>query len=254
MTKTWRTAIASHWTWFAVVTIAAMIAVAAVVASAADSGTDGAAPEPLGMSADGIGFVAQNGTVVLATGSSEHTADVIGMSTDTPVVDVYLDWSCPACKSIEAAYGPELAAKLGAGEIALTYHPIAFLDSKFQGSRYSSRAGNAAACVANYAPDRFLDVQSAFFAAQPEEGTSGLTDDEIIALVHQAGVQAPEIDGCIADEAFADWVKQATQRTVSDSGLFNADGRFSTPAVIINGSRWGGKGDLMDAIPLGGAA
>ncbi|MEO7895793.1 MAG: thioredoxin domain-containing protein, partial [Pseudolysinimonas sp.] len=136
-----------------------------------------------------------------------------------------------------------------AGVATLEVHPIAILDRNYAGSRYSSRSNNAGACVADLAPESFLDVMSAMFTNQPAEGTTGLTDAEIIDVVHGAGLVNDDVDACIEDELFGPWVTAATDRTTSNGDLI-ADGAqgFTTPTIVVNGVIWDRTVDVMDFI------
>ena len=138
---------------------------------------------------------------------------------------------------------------VASGLATLEVHPIAILDSRFVGSRYSSRANNVGACVADLAPESFLDVMAAMFTNQPAEGTTGLSDAEIIDVVHGAGLVNDDVDACIEDELFGPWVTAATERTTSDPDLVapGAEG-FSTPTIVVNGEVWDRTIDVMDFI------
>ena len=52
----------------------------------------------------------------------------------------------------------------------------------------TAKSANAAAVVAQRAPDSYPDVVAGLFADQPEEGTTGLTDEQIAAIAVDAGV------------------------------------------------------------------
>jgi protein-disulfide isomerase len=209
---------------------------------------------PRNMISDGILFTADaTGEVVpVETGAIPPS----GTPTPTDAGDdglahivTYVDFSCPACKSFEEAYGTSMQALVSAGVATLEVHPIAILDRAYVGSRYSSRSNNAGACVADLAPGSFLDVMTAMFANQPAEGTTGLSDDEIIDVVHGAGLVDEEVDACIEDELFGPWVTAATERTLGDADLIvpGAEG-FSTPTIVVNGVVWDRSIDVMDFI------
>jgi hypothetical protein len=103
--------------------------------------------------------------------------------------------------------------------------------------------------VADLAPTSFLDVMNAFYANQPAEGTSGLTDAEMIDVVHGAGLVDADVDACIEDELFGPWVTAATERATNDPDLIapGAQG-FSTPTITVNGEVWDRSIDVMEFI------
>lgn len=208
---------------------------------------------PRNMASDGILFTGEDGALTpVSTGAIPPS----GSPTPTEDADdglahivTYVDFSCPACQSFEATYAGSIQALVGAGLATLEVHPIAILDSRYAGSRYSSRANNVGACVADLKPESFLDVMAAMFVGQPQEGTTGLTNAEIIDLVHGAGLDDPDVDACIDDELFGPWVTSATERTTTNGDLIapGAQG-FSTPTIVVNGEVWDRSIDVMDFI------
>ncbi|WP_454050937.1 DsbA family protein [Cellulomonas sp. Marseille-Q8402] len=167
---------------------------------------------------------------------------------DDVVVSVYYDYMCPYCGMFEAANDTELAQLREEGGVTVEYHPISFLDGQSAGGEYSTRAGNAAAVVADQDPDSFAAFSSALFANQPEEGTKGLSDDEIADIATEVGVPSDVVDAftATADDAewrtFAPWLVATTNQANTDlNGL-------STPTVLIDGEKF--EGDLYTAGPL----
>lgn len=208
---------------------------------------------PRNMASDGILFTGQDGELTpVETGAIQPS----GSPTPTEVEDdglahvvTYVDFSCPACQSFEATYSTSIQTLVSAGLATLEVHPIAILDSRYAGSRYSSRSNNVGACVADLAPESFLDVMAAMYVSQPAEGTTGLSNSEIIDVVHAAGLENDEVDTCIEDELFGPWVTSATERTTGDADLIapGAQG-FSTPTIVVNGEVWDRTIDVMDFI------
>ena len=94
---------------------------------------------------------------------------------------------------------------------------IALLTTKSAGgSQYSLRAANAAACVAEYSPDSFFDFHEALFRDQPEEGSEGLTDEQLVQRASKAGVtNLSKVTTCIEKRRFTSWVQQATVRALN---------------------------------------
>jgi protein-disulfide isomerase len=209
---------------------------------------------PRNMISDGILFVGDDtGAVVpVETGAIKPS----GSPTPTDPDDdglahivTYVDFSCPGCKGFEEAYATSIDALVAAGVATLEVHPIAILDRAYLGSRYSSRSNNAGACVADLAPESFLDVMAAMYANQPSEGTTGLSDGEIIDVVHGAGLVDEDVDACIEDELFGPWVTAATARTTNDPDLIlEGAAGFTTPTITVNGEIWDRSIDVMEFI------
>jgi len=229
----------------------ALVAVAAIVAVLIVGSVKPASPGPLNMASDGI-LMQGDGTTVSAVPTAATAADAEPVPTDvsaltsTVNIAVYVDYLCPYCGQFETTNGAQLASWLTAGNITLETHPISILDQSSSGSKYSTRSANAAACVANYQPDSFLDVNTALFANQPTEGTTGLTNAELVSLVDEAGVTDEAVATCITDEEFSGWVGDATDRAL-DNALPNTDigALTGTPTVLVQGVQY--TGDLGDA-------
>ena len=231
------------------VVVLAIVAIVIVVVS-----TSGPAPQtaagPKNMISDGILFTGVDGTI-----TPTKTPAIKAKGTPTPTVQkndglahivTYVDFSCPVCQAFEEANAAQIASLVQGGQATLEVHPVAILDRSSLGARYSSRANDAGACVANFAPDSFLDVMSEFYAKQPAENTTGLTNNQIISLVHSAGLRNSDVDACIKGESFKSWMAAATQRATSDSSLINpSSGGFGTPTVLVNGQMY--TGDVSDA-------
>lgn len=187
---------------------------------------------PKNMQSDGIVFEASEaGELVPVT-----TPAIPKGGEPTPTVQrenmlnivTIVDFTCPACKGFEETYSEPLRDLVAQGIATLEVQPIAILDRAYAGSRYSTRANNVGACVANFAPEHFLPVMDTLFLNQPSEGTTGYTNNELVKLVHGAGLENEQVDTCVLEESFTPWVEAATLRSPATS----------TPTVIINGTPW----------------
>ncbi|MCU1406381.1 MAG: hypothetical protein JWQ43_2684 [Glaciihabitans sp.] len=227
-----------------------ILAVAAVIVLVVTAGGKTSAG-PLNMLSDGI-VVTGNGTTTSAVTTAALAADAEPVATaqDTAAgvanIVTYIDYLCPYCGQFEATNAAQIEAMVTAGTATLEIHPIAILDNSSLGSKYSTRSANAAACVANFDPDKYLAVNDALFANQPKENTTGLTDDELVSLVASAGATGDDVAECITGGEFTDWVGESTQRAL-DGPLPNAniDAVTGTPTVIVNGTAY--TGSLTDA-------
>ena len=76
---------------------------------------------------------------------------------------------CPACKQFEELFGTYLDDLPSQG-VQVVYHPVTILDDKSDGTRYSSRAASAVACVAEQDDDDLTQTKAFFdllFLNQP---------------------------------------------------------------------------------------
>ncbi|NLG21221.1 MAG: thioredoxin domain-containing protein [Actinomycetales bacterium] len=210
----------------------AVLAVAAVVAAIALNSGGGASATPGNMTDDGIVLVGQDGGV-----EAEGAVDAAG---DLPRVSVYVDFQCPHCLSFEQANMPFLTEQVEAGTIALEMHPVALMDNASQGTQFSSRAANAAACVATHEPGAFLDVTQGLFDLQGAATQGSVNDDVLTGVVSDAGAGSADTRACILDREYDGWVRDATDRALSDPDLAGPSGRFGTPTVLVDGERFNG--------------
>lgn len=218
----------------------ASLSVIAILAAVIMEGTKPAGPGPLNMASDGIKIGASYKAVKTDALPAE-SAPVATPANEPGVVDItiFVDFLCPVCGEFEKANGQVLDELVASGAATLEVHPIAFLDNRSQGTKYSTRATNAAACVANYTPDAFYTFHKLLFANQPAENTPGLDDAAITELATQAGGNVQVAD-CIDKGDFTDWVSAQTTRAMSGQvAINNLDPSFTgvtgTPTVLING-------------------
>jgi protein-disulfide isomerase len=225
------------------------VAVAVIVVLIVQSSIKPPVPGPLNMASDGI-LLQGDGTGEIV-GVETKGIPVDGKPTatdpkkyaDTVNIVLYVDYQCPFCAQFEQTNAQTIGTWVSQGLATVEYHPIAILDHASQGTKYSTRAANAAACVANFQPDSFFQANAALFSNQPAEGTSGLTNVELASVVAEAGVTDVDVVKCITDETFARWVTDATDRTASAIPNSDLARVASTPTVIVNGKQFPGAPD-----------
>lgn len=201
---------------------------------------------PKNMIGDGIVFTGKDGKIVATRSAGLKKGESPSpVPTDTsagaPVhITTYIDWGCPYCQQFEETNSSYISGLVSSGKAVLQVMPVAIVDKDYLNSRYASRAENAAACVANYDPDKFLDVQKVFYDNQPAGQTNGLTNTQIVNLVKKGGVDDGRVTSCINGESFKNWVSAATTRAVNDPTLQGAQG-FGTPTTLVNGKVYTGS-------------
>jgi protein-disulfide isomerase len=161
---------------------------------------------PAGLTADQTGFVVAHGPVKL---------------------DIYLDYLCPECKTIESQISPLLQRLEVAGTVQLVYHPIGFLDSYSSPAGYSSRAAAAAACASD--AGKFAAYTTVLYSEQPAERGPGLSVAALIAAGRSAGIIDPAFSSCVQSGKYAAWVTYASNIAFSKNVAV-------TPTVLVNGS------------------
>jgi protein-disulfide isomerase len=223
-----------------------LIAIVAVVVLVIVNNLPKNGPGPRNMASDGI--LIGEGLTAVTTPARQAKADPVPSTPDASgtVADirVYVDYLCPFCGTFETTNAEQIAQWVDSGAATVEIHPISILTSKSAGTQYSLRAANAAACVANSAPDDFLGFNTALFENQPVEGTAGLSDEDLKALVKSSGVSTnlSAINTCIDETAFKSWVLDATNRAL-DGPIPNSTSLKAitgTPTVLVNGKQYVG--------------
>ncbi|MBH0129734.1 DsbA family protein [Salinibacterium sp. NK8237] len=231
----------------------ALVAIVAVIALVLVNSNQPAGPGPQNFASDGI----QLNQGFIATTSDAQAADADPIANDrdeeSGVLDIqmYVDYLCPYCSLFEETNGAYIESLVDNGASTLEIHPITILDRLSLGSRYSSRAANAVACVADTSPNDFYSYHSLLLSdgVQPAESSSGLTDDDLIDLLDVAGVENTDVIAeCINDESFKSWVSNSSARALSDP-IPNTDDVTvtGTPTVLVNGVKYEGAVDDLAA-------
>ena len=140
------------------------------------------------------------------------------------VLAMYEDFQCPHCRDFEKAFGPTISKLIDSGAVAADYYMVSILNSRLN-DNYSTRAANAAYCVADESKEAFTRFHSALFAMQPEEGAGGAPDNaKLIETARQAGA-AGSVPGCVNSGKYNKMV----------DGLAAAAKITATPTIKLNG-------------------
>lgn len=154
---------------------------------------------------------------------------------------LYVDYQCPVCMHFEDANGAQIKSWLDSGFITLEVHPVSFLDGAGSPNEYSSRAANAAICVAENSPKQFFDFNKVLFEKQPDEGTPGPSNDEIFATAKSVGItNADKIKTCIDAKSYGKWISDTTEAARAPGYVVpGSQVPFKgTPTIVINGQQY----------------
>jgi protein-disulfide isomerase len=152
----------------------------------------------------------------------------VGRSSAPVTVTLYEDFICPFCGELEAATRSKLQSDIDAGKVKIRYHVLNFL-SRGSTTNYSLRAANAEAAVLNAAgPTAAKKFHDLLFEHQPEEGSAGLSDAQLVDYAVQAGASRSKVSDDISNLTFEQWVKNGTSQA-------SKDGVTGTPTVKVNG-------------------
>lgn len=151
---------------------------------------------------------------------------------DAPVVDVYEDFRCPACKVHEEYLGGTVTELAQDGRIRLRIHLKTVIDS-MTGGDSSAVAGSSAVCALDQGA--WSGYHEALFALQPEgEDRSGFAEETYTQAAEQAGLSGEALDEwqqCTDDRTYVDYVQGVDDATTEE-------GIRSTPTVVVDGTRF----------------
>ncbi|MFI5714461.1 DsbA family protein [Nocardia sp. NPDC051750] len=161
--------------------------------------------------------------------ATENGAIRVGQPDAPATVRIVADMQCPVCKQFEADHSELLRQSVADGTALIEYNIVGYLD-KMSSTNYSTRSANAAYCVSDSGTEKFEDWLELMFQKQPPEGGAGLSDEELIAIAHEAGYTDPAVDTCITDGTYEGYVGEKSNES-ADEGI---DG---TPTVFVNGEQ-----------------
>lgn len=154
---------------------------------------------------------------------------------DAPVVDVYEDFRCPACKVHEEYLGGTVTELAQDGRIRLRIHLKTVIDS-MTGGESSAVAGSSAVCALDQGA--WTEYHEALFALQPQsEDRSGFAEETYTQAAEQAGLSGEALDEwqqCTDDGTYVDYVQSVDDATTEE-------GIRATPTVVVDGTQfnWG---------------
>lgn len=239
-----------------------IIAVLGIVALVLTQSMKPAGPGPLNMISGGVTFGKDLKVVETKALQPDEKRESLKQDWTTPPVDVsvYVDYMCPACGNFEAQNGTMLEQFVGSGDVELTTYIINFLDGQSLGTKYSTRAANIVSCVVDQQPDSAFALHTRLLSqgVQPAEGSTGLTDEQLLENAEAAGATAnTELKQCVKDVRFGGFI-DGNYKQVSEVGVIGlAEGAqlmnpqtnelvpadqpqrlMSTPLVLVNGQQW----------------
>lgn len=195
------------------ITITAVVAVAAVAAGwwwsvqANKAETTTATLAPVTLESDGSAVMAKAGV-------------------DKPVLEIYEDFQCPACRSLEEVSGPTIKNLAAEGKVKVVFRPLTIFGSEPTKSN-SVRAAAAARCVP---AGQWVAYHDKLFEEQPSETVEGFAIDDLVAWGKDVGITDPGFEECVTSQRHAQ-AHLDNSKKILDSGVISR----GTPTVLLNG-------------------
>lgn len=236
--------------------IVAVVVVAAIGVSLAwTSAASKPQLAPANMQQDGIVIDDVSAANALSTGEvaapePDPSTTAAGEETVKPSpveIRVYVDYLSAQSREFQQANAAQLGEWVKQGAVTLSYHPVALLTAKSNGTKYSLRAANAGVCVATNAPSTFFTFNHELLTRQPDIDTDGYDNKMLADMAIASGAENPKaMRACIEDGNYISWVQAATARALSES-LPGTDAQklTGTPTVLVDGKPY--VGSLTDA-------
>ncbi|GLY71078.1 DsbA family protein [Amycolatopsis taiwanensis] len=180
-------------------------------------------------STQGQSIAPQTTSTALDSPGERQGATVVSGKPDAKVkLDIYADFLCPYCGSLQQAYGSQIEQQIAAGTVQVTYHMIPLLVASSDPPGYSLDSANAALCAADQG--KFTPFHDSLFASQPKEGARGYDKAQLIKLGQDLGITSPQFADCVNAGTYNQDLTAALQQ-ISQNPSFRG-----TPTVFHNGA------------------
>ncbi|MBG0829582.1 thioredoxin domain-containing protein [Planomonospora sp. ID67723] len=148
-----------------------------------------------------------------------------------PVVDVYEDFQCPACKALEETSAATLKNLAAEGKAKVVFHTVTIFPQEMNKgvTRGNSVRGAAAARCVPAGPS-WMTYHDRLFKEQPPETAEGFALDDLVAWGEDAGITDPNFAACVRNQQHA-----AAHVSDSDKKL-EAAKIEGTPTLKIDGT------------------
>ena len=146
-----------------------------------------------------------------------------------PLLELWEDFQCPACGSLEELNGAGIQSLALDGSVRLVYRPTAFLDNNL-GNTSSAAAINAWGCAID--AGKTLEYHDLIYANQPTVEGEGWTKEQFISFAEQSGITGvplEQFNDCMTSNRYLGWAANSTQAFYDG----NVEG---TPRGYLNGT------------------
>lgn len=219
----------------AIITVVAIVAL--VIFNAMKPGT--AQANPKNMISNGV-ILGKNTKVVASEAIPVGGKAVYPeLSPDKVSVVIYADYLCPYCKAFETSSQADVKNFLNTGKVSFEYRPVSFI------SEYSALAANATACVASIQPEKWWDVNNAFYEKQPDEvqakNFTKATNLKTVKSIVSSVTDNSDVLSCVDNLPYYDWALAASNEALN-SAIPNTNNEkvTGTPTIVVDGKKVNG--------------
>jgi len=190
--------------------------------------------------------VSATGGVVVGgkpAGSGDASAQsVAAAGQQLPDLDVYVDYSSRDAATFSSVNDLPVHGYVQRGQVRLVVHPVV-ADPSGPADSYAVRAGGAALCVAQHAPDKFWAYHLALLANLPTQRSNALSDAELVDLATATGVVEENVASCIAQGVYGEWLRESSRELIA-AGVGPQHLPFDRqPLVVLGGAAYLGRND-----------
>ncbi|OBI04268.1 hypothetical protein A5715_06060 [Mycolicibacter heraklionensis] len=132
--------------------------------------------------------------------SADHYGVVAGTASAPVQLEIFCDPQCSECAKFEAASSADLSRHLSAGDVAVTYRWMTFLDARRHNDT-SARVGNALMAASD--PATSAEAYQAFVANLYRKGGTPSLED-IATTARESGLPAHVVDRIAAGQQVVD--------------------------------------------------
>ncbi|MFM7598206.1 MAG: DsbA family protein [Actinomycetota bacterium] len=151
----------------------------------------------------------------------------------SPLLEIWEDFQCPACGSLEAVNGAGIQSLAEEGKVRLVWRPTAFLDNNL-GNQSSAEAIAAWGCAID--AGKTAEYHDVIYANQPTVEGDGYTQEQLLAFAEEVGISGvplEEFNTCLTGGRYLGWAVNSTQ------AFYEAE-IPGTPAGFLNGTQLDG--------------
>lgn len=188
----------------------------------------------------------EDGGLPISVGASLASAGATPTASPAARVELYTDYTDPGSARFASVNALVIQGLVRQGTIAVRVHPVVVGDTP-QARAESLRAGNAVACVGEYAPASLWAYHVVLLALQPSDAEEALGDGDLIALARDTGVSdLGAVSSCIESSRYSAWIETESSQAASTGVGVHGVQLERMPTVLANGVPYEGRVDSSD--------